>query len=142
MNQTLCPLTCENYSDPGAGSCSCGQPGDGICCNKGESWNIRHNKAVAQDETWKERAQKAEMALADAQERLQEQARITGKLESSGLKERLELLEALRGMVDMHDQLSSRINWGASYLDAEAIRMMNEAPIAARAAIAGAQQEL
>ena len=60
---SLCPLTCENYSDPSVRSCSCGQLGDEIYCNKGESWDIRHNKAVAQDETWKKRAQEAETML-------------------------------------------------------------------------------
>lgn len=45
------------------------------------------------------------------------------------------LREALKGMIEMHDYLAKKINWGASALDAQAIRMMNEAPIAARKAL-------
>lgn len=41
------------------------------------------------------------------------------------------LRSALQGMLAMYDKL----NWGASFLNAEDIRLMNEAPIAARAAL-------
>lgn len=45
------------------------------------------------------------------------------------------LRSALRGMLTMHDKVAKKVNWGASFLDAEAIRLMNDAPIAARAAL-------
>lgn len=51
------------------------------------------------------------------------------------------LLEALEDMVIMTEVLFEQINWGKSFLNAEGIRRMNEAPIQARAAIAKAKGE-
>lgn len=45
------------------------------------------------EEAWKGCALRAEKALKDARERLQEQTRIDGELESSRMKERTELRE-------------------------------------------------
>ncbi len=47
----------------------------------------------------------------------------------------VELFEALKAMVDMFDCVCKKINWDTSFLDAEAIQKMNEAPGQARAAI-------
>ncbi len=47
----------------------------------------------------------------------------------------VELFEALKAMVNMFDCVSAKITWEASFLDAEAIQKMNDAPIHARAAI-------
>jgi hypothetical protein len=46
------------------------------------------------------------------------------------------LATALQGMLTMHDAMCKKVNLGASFLDAETIAMMNEAPIAARRALA------
>lgn len=47
----------------------------------------------------------------------------------------VELFDALKAMVDMFDCVCKKINWDTSFLDAEAIQKMNEAPGQARAAI-------
>ena len=46
-----------------------------------------------------------------------------------------ELLEALKGMIGMFNAVGKKVNWGSSFLDADAIRMMNEAPGNANQAI-------
>lgn len=54
----------------------------------------------------------------------------------STLDERVRILrEALEGMLEMHDKNFKKINWGASFLDAEAIGLLNDKPLAARAAL-------
>lgn len=52
-----------------------------------------------------------------------------------------ELLEALQSMIEMFDTVSGKVDWGKSFLNADAIQKMNEAPIQARAAIAKAKGE-
>lgn len=52
-----------------------------------------------------------------------------------------ELLEALNGMIEMFDAVSKKINWGKSFLGANEISKMNNAPIEARVAIAKAKGE-
>lgn len=45
------------------------------------------------------------------------------------------LREALKGMLDMHDKVTKKINWGASFMDGATIQVMNDAPIKAREAL-------
>ena len=45
------------------------------------------------------------------------------------------LLQALKDMVLMFGKVSNKIDWSKSYLDAEAISLMNEAPMNARRVI-------
>ena len=51
------------------------------------------------------------------------------------------LLDALKGMVLMFEKVSGKIDWASSFLDADAIRLMNEAPTNARRAIIDAERE-
>ena len=60
------------------------------------------------------------------------------KMERMSEREK-ELLDALKGMLNMFDLVAKKINWGASYLDADAITAMNEAPSEARAVIRRAE---
>lgn len=46
------------------------------------------------------------------------------------------MLEALRAAKNLFDEALPKFNWGASALDANAIRLLNEAPMAVNAAIA------
>jgi hypothetical protein len=54
----------------------------------------------------------------------------------------VQMLEALRGMVAMFEAVSECVPWGKTFLNADAIRQMNEAPIAARAAVAAAEAQV
>lgn len=57
------------------------------------------------------------------------------KLCKSNLKIKLleeqnkQLLDALKGMIEMTDIVFGKINWGKTFLNAQAIQKMNEAPI-------------
>lgn len=43
-----------------------------------------------------------------------------------------ELRKSLAAMLDMHDAVCKRVNWGASFLDGKTIQLMNEVPAQAR----------
>jgi len=47
-----------------------------------------------------------------------------------------ELKKAIEGLLEKDDYCAKKINWGASFLDGRAIQLMNDAPIAARRALA------
>ena len=47
------------------------------------------------------------------------------------------LLHALQGMVEMWDYAADKFDWGKSWLDAEAIRLLNEKPIEAKRVLGG-----
>jgi hypothetical protein len=49
------------------------------------------------------------------------------------------LVAALERMCDLHTSAMAKTNIGASYFDAETLAKMNEAPLAARAALLAAQ---
>lgn len=53
----------------------------------------------------------------------------------------VELLDALKAMVNMFDAVSKKIDWNHSFLDADALQKMNEAPVKARAAIERMENE-
>lgn len=42
------------------------------------------------------------------------------------------LKSSLREMLEMHDALCKKINWGSSFLDGKTIQLMNEVPANAR----------
>lgn len=46
-----------------------------------------------------------------------------------------DLLNACKAMQDLLTQMSERIDWGKTFLDAKTIRLMNDVPIEARRAI-------
>lgn len=50
-----------------------------------------------------------------------------------------DMLEALERMTKMHKMFCNRIDWKATFLDADTIRELNEAPIQAHVAIAKAK---
>jgi hypothetical protein len=50
-----------------------------------------------------------------------------------------DMLEALRSVEQMIDESFSKFNWGASFLNANAIRLLNEVPIKVAKTIARAE---
>jgi hypothetical protein len=62
-------------------------------------------------------------------------AKVLRKANHDLVDEKQELLDALKGMVIMFDTVSEKIDWGRSFLNANAIRLMNDKCIEARQAI-------
>ncbi|MCK5235983.1 MAG: hypothetical protein KAR06_03275 [Deltaproteobacteria bacterium] len=62
-------------------------------------------------------------------------AKVLRKANHDLVDEKADLLNALKGMVVMFDAVSEKIDWRKSWLDANAIRLMNENLIEARRAI-------
>lgn len=52
-------------------------------------------------------------------------------------KEIQPMAEALTRSVELFDKALPKFNWGASFLDAEAITLLNEVPVQARVALQG-----
>lgn len=48
---------------------------------------------------------------------------------------------ALEQCIELFDKALPKFNWGASFLDAEAIRLLNETPGKARAALGEARRQ-
>ncbi|HWT01131.1 MAG TPA: hypothetical protein VN256_12860 [Pyrinomonadaceae bacterium] len=54
----------------------------------------------------------------------------------------IELLDALKAMLEMFEAICDKVDWGKSFLNARTIRLFNEAPLKARKAIADYEQLL
>jgi len=52
-----------------------------------------------------------------------------------------EMLTALRAVERLFKEAHPKFNWGASFLDANAIKLLNEVPLRVRAAIERAEQK-